>query len=222
MQQDFSRLLFYLNTLYEFTHEMSKPKGLSEVLQRMLRIVIGTGIIKGVALIRQSGEATFEPVAQENLDASTLFELSQHLERGIADDLSHTNGLLELPSPPAATPVSLREVLARAGMTSLLVLRVQERLTVVVGLGPLLSGNFLASHQIELLEALAKHTEVALGNAILYQGLLQENQQLKKALDKRYQFDHIVGVLTNSDKSVADLAEANDQSYIFLGEQADA
>ena len=43
MQQDFSRLLFYLNTLYEFTHEISMQKGVSEVLERMLRIFIGTG-----------------------------------------------------------------------------------------------------------------------------------------------------------------------------------
>ena len=192
MKQETSRLLFYLNTLYEFTHEISGHRNVSDILTRLLRIMIGTGIVRGIALSRAAGESAFEVAAQEHLDPSATQHIQDLLALELTDDVTNKTGIVSLP-PAVDAPTTLTEVLAAAEMATAMAMHVPSRLTTVIGLGPLLTGTPVAGQQIQLLEALAKHTEVALGNAILYQGLIQENRQLRKVLDQRYQFDNIVG-----------------------------
>jgi len=196
MQRDWDHLLFYLNTLYEFVHEISEPKRVEEILKRMLRIVTGAfGLTRGMVIFRQNSDSPFELITHEHLDTSIIESISQQLRMGVLDDPPHVNGLVELfpalQSPSTST--RLCQMMADAGMTTMTVFRIKERLTACVGLGPQLSEMPFSEHQIELLSALTKHTEIALGNALFYQDILQENQQLKAALHQQYRFDNIVG-----------------------------
>jgi len=196
MQRDEDQLLFYLNALYEFANEISKQRSVEEILQRMLRIVIGTfGITKGIVLVRHARDSTFELGAYEHLDLPTIESIAQQLHADIKDDLEEVNGLIELSLAPQspATPKTLGALMTNIGMTRIIVLRVQERLTAYVALGPMLSDTPFSEQQIELLSALTTHTEIAVGNALFYQDILQENQQLKEALHKQFQFDNVVG-----------------------------
>lgn len=205
MQRDGDQLLFYLNALYEFANEISKQRSVEEILKGMLSILLGTfGITKGMVLVRHAGDSTFELVTYQHLDLPTIESISQQLHADIADDLEEVDGLVELstcaehadrsPSPQSpATPTTLRALMANVGMRTIIVCRVQEKLTACVGLGPPLSDTSFSEHQIELLSALRTHTEIALGNALFYQDILQENQQLREALQKQYQFDNMVG-----------------------------
>ena len=190
----------------------------------MLPIVMGAfGITKGMVLICHTGDSTFELVAHQHLNFQTVESISQQLQAGIQDDLGEVDGLVELSSPrqSPSTPATLRQVMTDAGMTMMIVARVQQRLTVSVGLGPLLSQTPFAEHQIELLSALARHTEIALGNALLYQDILQENQQLKEALHQQSQFDDMVGGSPQMQaiyKRISQIAGYPNYSVLITGE----
>jgi len=213
MQPDGELSLFYLNTLYEFADKISKQRSVEDILKGMLRIVIGAFVIKkGMVLVRHAGETTFELVTYQPKDLPAIESISQQLNADITVDLQEVDGLVELPPSPlspvallspqrddatgdnnATTPSTLSELIANAGMRTIIVFQVQERLTVCVGLGEPLSDTPISSHQSELLKALRTHTEIALGNALFLQDTLRENQQLKEALHKQYRFDNIVG-----------------------------
>jgi two-component system response regulator AtoC len=196
MQLDGHQLLFYLDALYEFANEISKRRSIEGILEGMLSIVTGTfGITKGMVLICYAGDPTFELITYQNLESPTIERISQQLHADIKDDFRQVSGLVELSCPPGSpsAPATLRELMASAGMTMVIVLRTQERLASYIGLGSRLLDTPFSEHQIELLSALTTHTEIALGNALFYQDILQENQRLKEALQKQYEFDNMVG-----------------------------
>ena len=223
MQRSLNRQLFYLNTLYEFANEISKQKSVEEILKRFLRILIGTfGITKGIVL-RREGDSAFELITHEHLDIPTVEKISQQLRTPITDDQGLVDWLIELP-PATKTPSSsktVRELMASAGMEKIIVLSVQEKLKVCVGLGPLLADIPFAENQIELLEVLAKHTEIALGNALFLQDILQENQQLKEVLQQQYRFDNIVGQSPSMQEiyqRIQQIAKYSNYSVLISGE----
>jgi transcriptional regulator with PAS, ATPase and Fis domain len=232
MQQGEDQLLFYLNALYEFANEISKQRSVEEILKRMLCIVIGTfGITKGIALVRHARDSTFELVAYEHLDLPIIESVSQQLHADITDDLEEMNGLplnevkglieLSLSPQSPATPKTIGSLMSSVGMAKIIVLQVQERLTAYVALGPMLSDTPFSEHQIELLSALTTHTEIALGNALFYQDILQENQQLKEALHKQFQFDNIVGQSAKMQeiyKRIQQIARYPNYSVLISGE----
>jgi len=196
MQLNEYQLLFYLHALYEFANEVSKRRNVEDVLKSMLSTVVGTfAIRKGMVLISHSGDPGFDLVTHQHLEPSAVGRISQQLSEGIQDDLEEASGLVELSSPVqnADTLSTIRELMASAGMTTAIVLRVQGKLTAYLGLGVMLTGTPFYKHQIELLNAVTSHTEVALGNALFCQDIIQENLQLKEALHKQYQFDNIIG-----------------------------
>ncbi|MFQ6044571.1 MAG: sigma-54 interaction domain-containing protein, partial [Candidatus Poribacteria bacterium] len=223
MQQDENQLLFYLNALYEFANEISKQRSVEEILKGMLRILLGTfGITKGMALVRHAGDSAFELVAYEHLDLPTIESISQQFA-DIQDDLEKVDGLVELSLSPQspATPTTLGAVMANVGMRTIIVLRVQEQLKAYVGLGSLLSDTSFSEHQKQLLEALRTHTEIALGNALFYQDILRENQQLKEALQKQYQFDNMVGgsaIMQEIYQRIQQIAKYPNYSVLLSGE----
>jgi two-component system response regulator AtoC len=190
------QLLFYLNALYEFAGDISKQNSIEGILESMLRIAVGTfGITRGIAIVSYGGSTTFELATHQNLELTITRAISHQLQEGIQDDLEDIHGLIELPYLPElpAAPATLRELMAFAGMTKVIVLRIQEQLKVCIGLGPLILDSPFSEHQTELLSALVTHTEAALGNALFYQNILQENRQLREALQKQYHFHNMVG-----------------------------
>jgi DNA-binding NtrC family response regulator len=220
-EADFSRLQFYLDIFYEFAHEISSLRGVDNILQRMLRIVTGIGVTKGIALTRQSGELRYQVVAHTHFEPSTLNKISQQLKRdGITDNLSEKRGFVQLPQP-TSTPITLGEVLANSEMCATLTLQIEAQLTVVVGFGALLSEGTYATHQVQLLEALGKQTVLALGNAILYEGLARENERLRTALDTRNRFGDITGqsdVMQRVYRQIERAAEYANYSVLITGE----
>jgi|GEM_PF-621355 len=196
MQLNEYQLLFYLHALYEFANEVSKRRNVEDVLKSMLSTVVGTfAIRKGMVLTSHSGDSGFDLVTHQHLEPSAVERVSQQLSEGIQDNLEEVSGLVKLSSPVknADTLSTIRELMASAGMTTVIVLRVQGKLNAYVGLGEMLRGTPFYEHQIELLNAVTSHTEVALENALFCQDIIQENQQLKEALHKRYRFDNIIG-----------------------------
>ncbi len=190
------QLLFYLHALYEFANEVSKGRNVEDVLKSMLSTSVGTfAIRKGMVLVNRSGDSGFDLITHQHLELPTVERISQQLNEGIQNDLEEASGVVELPSPVknADTVSTIRELMAGAGMTTAIVLKVQGELNAYVGLGPMLKGTPFYEHQIELLDAVTAHTEIALGNALFCQDILQENQQLKEALHRQYRFDNIIG-----------------------------
>ncbi len=196
MQLNEYQLLFYLHALYEFANEVSKRRNVEDVLKSMLSTVVGTfAIRKGIVLTSHSGDPGFDLITYQHLDPPTVERISQQLSEGIQDDLKEVSGLVRLPSPvqDADTLSTIRELMASAGMTTVIALRVQGKLTAYVGLGEMLRGTPFYEHQIELLNAVTAHTGIAMENALFCQDIIQENQQLKEALHKQYRFDNIIG-----------------------------
>jgi transcriptional regulator with PAS, ATPase and Fis domain len=196
MQLNEYQLLFYLHALYEFANEVSKRRNVEDVLKSMLSTVVGTfAIRKGMVLTSHSGDPGFDLITYQHLEPPIVKRISQQLSEGIQDDLEEVSGLVKLSSPMqnADTLSTIRESMASAGMTTVIVLRVQGKLTAYVGLGEMLRGTPFYEHQIELLNAVTSHTEIALENALFCQDIVQENQQLKEVLHKRYRFDNIIG-----------------------------
>ncbi|MFC1712315.1 sigma 54-interacting transcriptional regulator [Candidatus Poribacteria bacterium] len=196
MQLDERQLLFYSDALYKFANEISRRTNVAEIFKGMLSIINDIfGIKKGMALVRHTGDTTFELATYENLDSPTIQGISQRLNSDIQDDLEEVNGLVELipAAQSSATPASLSELMASVGMTTAIALRTQKRLTAYVGLEPLASHTPFSENQTELLSALTENTEIALENKLFYQEILQENQQLKEELNEQYQFHRMVG-----------------------------
>jgi len=138
MQLNEYQLLFYLHALYEFANEVSKRRNVEDVLKSMLSTVVGTfAIRKGMVLISHSGDSGFDLVTHQHLEPSAVERIPQQLSEGIQDDLEEVSGLVKLPSPVqnADTLSTIRELMASAGMTTAIVLRVQGKLTAYLGLG---------------------------------------------------------------------------------------
>jgi transcriptional regulator with PAS, ATPase and Fis domain len=224
MQLKGKHLLFYLEALYEFANDISKQRSTDDILKGMLRIAIGTfGITTGLVLVRYAGDARLVLVDCQNLEPSITEEVSQQLQTGIRDDLEGMEGLVDLlpvPQSPSA-PTTLRCLMASAGLTTAIVIHVQEQLTAYIGLGPMIRETPFSEHQIELLSALTIHTEVALGNALLYQNILQENELLKEALQKQDAFEDMVGQSARMQeiyKRIKQVARYPNYSVLISGE----
>ncbi len=218
------QLLFYLNALYEFAGDISKQKSIEGILESMLRIAVGTfGITRGIAIVSYGGSTSFELVTHQNLEPTITGAVSHQLQEGVQDDLQDVDGLIELPCLPESpvAPTTLRELMTFSGMTKVIVLRVQGQLKVCIGLGPLILDNPFSEDQMELLSALVTHTEVALGNSLFYQSILQENRQLREALQKQYEFHNMVGQSMNMQgiyQRIQQIARYPNYSVLISGE----
>ena len=195
-QLDGDQLLFYLNVLYEFANEISRQRDTEEILKIILRIVIGTfGITKGIILTKYTDKPKLEILDYRNIGSQTIQKLNAKLDDSIQDDLSIPNGLslISSNSSPDSIQLSLRELLINMGIEFVITFRIKDKLSVFIGLGPLLLGPEFSEPQSELIKALITHTEIALGNAMFYQDILEENRKLKEALKKQYSFGDMIG-----------------------------
>jgi len=194
-QIDQDQLLFYLNALYEFANEISRQIDTEEILKVILRIVSGTfGITKGIVLTKYADKPKSEILDYRNLDSQTIQKLNTKLG-SIQDDLGIPNGLSIISPDSNSDPIksSLHELLINIGIELVMTFRIKDKLSVFIGLGPSLTGTELAEPQSELIKALVTHTEIALGNAIFYQDILEENKKLKEALKSQYSFGNMIG-----------------------------
>jgi transcriptional regulator with PAS, ATPase and Fis domain len=193
------QLLFYLNALYEFANEISRQKNVEEILKIMLRIVIGTfGIAKGIVLVQYADKPKFEILDHRNLDSQTIKKLADELNDNTQDDFNIQNGLsfVSVNSTPDSIQSPFRKLLIDIGMEAIITFRIKDKLSVFIGLGSLLLESNFSVPQSDLLRALITHTEIALGNAMFYQDILEENKKLKEALEKQYSFGNMIGQST--------------------------
>jgi transcriptional regulator with GAF, ATPase, and Fis domain len=219
------QLLFYLNALYEFANEISRQRDTEEILKTILRIVIGTfGITKGIVLTKYVGNLKLEILDHRNLDSQTIQKLNAKLlDNGIQDDLSTKNGLsfISANSDLNSIQSSLSRLLIDVGIESVITFQIKDKLSVFIGLGPLLLGHDFSEPQLKLIKALITHTEIAIGNAMFYQDILEENKKLKEALKKQYSFGDMIGQSTKMRElyqRVDHIAKYQNYSVLITGE----
>ncbi|GAC1645760.1 MAG: hypothetical protein NVS9B15_03470 [Acidobacteriaceae bacterium] len=169
----------YRHTLIEFGRDLNSETDLQQMLTAVVDRLSRTLLVNRVAILLASsnGEAfelakSFGIASSANLNLPTLAD---------ADSARHI--FYDNPGRVLTAPEQTRAALAQLDLNYYIPCRVQNRTIAVLGLGKTISGDFLSSEDIELLETLSSYIGIAIQNARLYASLQQkafEYERLKE------------------------------------------
>jgi rhodanese-related sulfurtransferase len=198
------RQIFHLQTLYEFTAELSPIVATDKLLEAFLLMVMGTfGASRGCVLLcdRQSRTVRSAGRGSPGLREWTLEDAEKLLYRGFqATEERHLAPMSVgfILDPPAVFPESDLGF----GVHTAALFTVDDTLLGMVALGPLLSQSALSAEARHLLQGLTANCMVFLKNARAFETIQALNADLRR---------------TNSDlrQTITDLTEARHQIRVL-------
>ncbi|HSM86147.1 MAG TPA: ATP-binding protein [Candidatus Limnocylindrales bacterium] len=175
----------YRRTLIEFGRELSSETDLSAMLVSVIDRLSRTLGVERVAIFLATGEDArpFEMAKSFGISYSTGGPLD--LSFLVVERPEHYAGHVFFDNTRKALQESAtaRETIARLNLNYYIPCTVQNRTIAVLGLGKTLSGDFLSSEDVELLETLAGYIGIAIQNARLYASLEQKAAEYERLKD---------------------------------------
>jgi two-component system, NtrC family, sensor kinase len=174
----------YRRTLIEFGRELSSETDLSTMLASVIDRLSRTLGVERLAIFLATGDESrpFEMVKSFGI-SSTPGPLD--LSFLVVERPEHYWGHVFFDNTRKALQESAtaRETIARLDLNYYIPCTVQNRTIAVLGLGKTLSGDFLSSEDVELLETLAGYIGIAIQNARLYASLEQKAAEYERLKD---------------------------------------
>jgi two-component system, NtrC family, sensor kinase len=181
----------YRQTLIEFGRGLSSQTDLDAVLASVTDRLSRTLLVSRVAIFLEGPRNHYTlaaanglgpalmPVTSEQAQALDLKFLSS---QAMGNESGEISSHLFLENPQQALHLSETERAAAAALDLhyYLPCRVQQRTIAIVGLGRTVSGDFLSSEDVELLESLASYIGIAIQNARLYASLAQKVSEYER------------------------------------------
>jgi len=175
----------YRRTLIEFGRELSSETDLGAMLVSVIDRLSRTLNVERMAIFLATGDERqpFEMVKSFGISYETAAPLD--LSFLVVERPEHYWGHVFFDNTRKALQESAtaRETIARLDLNYYIPCTVQNRTIAVLGLGKTLSGDFLSSEDVELLETLAGYIGIAIQNGRLYASLEQKAAQYERLKD---------------------------------------
>ena len=188
IQERMDRLFYrtrydYRQTLVEFGRELSAEPDLDKMLTAVVDRLSRTLLVDRMAIFLSSGERgeqfilakSFGIQQTAGLDLAFLgIDRPEAAEGHIFFDNTH-----HVPRENS----SARETISRLELNYYIPCRAQKSTVAVLGLGKTITGDFLSSEDVELLETVAGYLAIAIQNSRLYASLEQKVTQYERLKD---------------------------------------
>jgi two-component system, NtrC family, sensor kinase len=188
IQERMDRLFYrtrydYRQTLVEFGRELSAEPDLDKMLTAVVDRLSRTLLVDRMAIFLSSGESAEQFILAKSfgiqqtagLDLTFLsIDRPEAAEGHIFFDNTH-----HVPRENS----SARETIARLELNYYIPCRAQKSTVAVLGLGKTVTGDFLSSEDVELLETVAGYLAIAIQNSRLYASLEQKVAQYERLKD---------------------------------------
>jgi PAS domain S-box-containing protein len=175
----------YRRTLIEFGRELSSETDLSTMLVSVIDRLSRTLGVERLAIFLATGDEKhpFEMAKSFGISYETAAPLD--LSFLVVERPEHYWGHVFFDNTRKALKesASARDTIARLDLNYYIPCTVQNRTIAVLGLGKTLSGDFLSSEDVELLETLAGYIGIAIQNARLYASLEQKVTEYERLKD---------------------------------------
>ena len=171
----------YRRTLIEFGRELSSETDLGTMLTSVIDRLSRTLLVNRIAIFLPGEDNQFVMAKSFGISYSGTLDLSfLVVERPeyYAGHIFFDNTRKALRESAAA-----RETIAKLDLNYYIPCTVQNRTVAVMGLGKTVSGDFLSSDDVELLETLAGYIGIAIQNAQLYASLEQKANEYERLKD---------------------------------------
>jgi PAS domain S-box-containing protein len=175
----------YRRTLIEFGRELSSETDLGAMLISVIDRLSRTLGVERLAIFMATGDEDkpFEMLKSFGISYSSSMPLD--LSFLVVDRPEHYAGHMFFDNTRKALQESstARETIARLNLNYYIPCTVQGRTIAVLGFGKTVSGDFLSSEDVELLETLAGYIGIAIQNARLYASLEQKASEYERLKD---------------------------------------
>ena len=173
----------YRRTLIEFGRELSSEMDLSAMLTSVIDRLSRTLLVDRIAIFVATDAEAHEFVMEKSFGIS--YNGSLDLSFLVVERPEHYAGHIFFDNTRKALQesVAARETIAKLNLNYYIPCTVQNRTIAVLGLGKTISGEFLSSEDVELLETLAGYIGIALQNARLYASLEQKASEYERLKD---------------------------------------
>ena len=173
----------YRRTLIEFGRELSSEMDLSAMLTSVIDRLSRTLLVDRIAIFVATDAEAHDFVMEKSFGIS--YNGSLDLSFLVVERPEHYAGHIFFDNTRKALQesVAARETIAKLNLNYYIPCTVQNRTIAVLGLGKTISGEFLSSEDVELLETLAGYIGIALQNARLYASLEQKASEYERLKD---------------------------------------
>jgi PAS domain S-box-containing protein len=173
----------YRRTLIEFGRELSSEMDLSAMLSSVIDRLSRTLLVDRIAIFLATDADANEFVMEKSFGIS--YNGALDLSFLVVERPEHYAGHIFFDNTRKALQesVAARETIAKLNLNYYIPCTVQGRTIAVMGLGKTMSGDFLSSEDVELLETLAGYIGIAIQNARLYASLEQKASEYERLKD---------------------------------------
>src|SRR5579884_335460 len=173
----------YRRTLIEFGRELSSETDLSTMLSSVIDRLSRTLLVDHIAIFMAKDADANEFVMAKSfgIDYTGSLDLSFLVVERPEQYAGHI--FFDNTRKALQESATARETIAKLNLNYYIPCTVQNRTIAVLGLGKTLSGDFLSSEDVELLETLAGYIGIAIQNARLYASLEQKAAEYERLKD---------------------------------------
>ncbi|HZD96260.1 MAG TPA: ATP-binding protein, partial [Candidatus Sulfotelmatobacter sp.] len=173
----------YRRTLIEFGRELSSEMDMRAMLSSVIDRLSRTLLVDRIAIFLATDADANEFVMEKSFGISYAGSLD--LSFLVVERPEHYAGHIFFDNTRKALQESVvaRDTIAKLNLNYYIPCTVQNRTIAVLGLGKTISGEFLSSDDVELLETLAGYIGIAIQNGRLYASLEQKASEYERLKD---------------------------------------
>ena len=173
----------YRQTLVEFGRELSAEPDLDKMLTAVVDRLSRTLLVDRMAIFLSSGERAEQLILAKSFGIQQTAGLDLTFLGIDRPELSEGHIFFENTHHVPRENPSARETIARLELNYYIPCRAQKSTVAVLGLGKTVTGDFLSSEDVELLETVAGYLAIAIQNSRLYASLEQKVAQYERLKD---------------------------------------
>jgi two-component system, NtrC family, sensor kinase len=173
----------YRRTLVEFGRELSAETDLDKMLTAVVDRLSRTLLVDRMAIFLSSGERVEQFILAKSFGIQQTAGLDLTFLSIDRPELSEGHIFFENTHHVPRENTNARETIARLDLNYYIPCRAQKSTVAVLGLGKTVTGDFLSSEDVELLETVAGYLAIAIQNSRLYASLEQKVTQYERLKD---------------------------------------
>jgi two-component system NtrC family sensor kinase len=173
----------YRQTLVEFGRELSAETDLDKMLTAVVDRLSRTLLVDRMAIFLSSGERENSFVLAKSFGIQQTSSLDLRFLSVDRPEAVEGHIFFESTHHVPRETASAQETIARLDLNYYIPCRAQKSTVAVLGLGKTVTGDFLSSEDVELLETVAGYLAIAIQNSRLYASLEQKVAQYERLKD---------------------------------------
>ncbi len=173
----------YRQTLVEFGRELSAEPDLDKMLTAVVDRLSRTLLVDRMAIFLSSGERAEQFILAKSFGIQQTAGLDLTFLSIDRPELSEGHIFFDNTHHVPRENTNARETIARLDLNYYIPCRAQKSTVAVLGLGKTITGDFLSSEDVELLETVAGYLAIAIQNSRLYASLEQKVAQYERLKD---------------------------------------